>query len=93
MASVSDYGTGGLGSIGNIFYSVCFSFVFSVFMLTYYILVIWNYKNDKHFHSFTCADPGIFVSGGGGGGEGGSRSVWKKSSDNVFLVLSLFYRK
>ena len=24
--------------------------------------------------------------------QGGSRSVWQKSSDNVFLVLSLFYR-
>ena len=30
-----------------------------------------------------------FSSGGGGGG---SRSVWQKSSDNDFLVLSLFYR-
>ena len=41
---------------------------------------------------FTCADPGIFVRGGGGPGQSN-----KKSSDNVFfcfffLVLSLFYR-
>ena len=33
-----------------------------------------------------------FSSGGGGGGGEGSRSVWQKSSDNDFLVLSLFYR-
>ena len=44
-----------------------------------------------------CADPGIFVRGGGGGG---STSIGQKNSDNVvfwgffsfFLVLSLFYR-
>ena len=43
----------------------------------------WNKCNS-------CADPGIFVSGGGGGGGPGQSN--KKSSDNVFLVLSLFYR-
>ena len=37
--------------------------------------------------SIPCADPG-----GGGGGEGGSCQSEKKSSDNVFSVLSLFYR-
>ena len=31
--------------------------------------------------------------GGGGGGGGGSRSIWQKSSDNLFLVLSLFYSR
>ena len=34
----------------------------------------------------SCADPGIFVRGGPG------QSDKKKSSDNVFLVLILFYR-
>ena len=35
---------------------------------------------------FPCADPGFFVNGGPG------HSIWqKKSPDNVFLVLSLFY--
>ena len=33
-----------------------------------------------------------FCQGGGGGGRGWSRSIWQKSSDNVFLVLSLFYK-
>ena len=41
---------------------------------------------------FPCADPGFFVRGGGGGGGGGpGQSDKKKSPDNVFLVLSLFY--
>ena len=41
----------------------------------------------------TCADPGIFVRGGGGGVV--QVSLTKRSSDNLtcfFLVLSLFYR-
>ena len=38
--------------------------------------------------SMSCADPGIFVGGGGGGVQ---VSLTKKSSD-VFLVLSLFNR-
>ena len=42
--------------------------------------------------NITCADPGIFVRGGGGPGQ-----TDKKSSDNVFFflfffVLSLFFR-
>ena len=38
---------------------------------------------------YACADPGIFVRGGGGV----QVSLTKKSSDNFFfLVLSLFYR-
>ena len=48
----------------------------------------------------SCADPGIFVRGGGGGGGGGGDGgegpgqSAKKSFDNVFfsLVLILFYR-
>ena len=46
------------------------------------------YKVRMHI---TCANPGIFVRGGGGPGQSD-----KKSSDNVFFfffsVLSLFYR-
>ena len=38
--------------VRHIFNSVCFSFFFSVFVLNYFILVIWNYKNCKYFHSF-----------------------------------------
>ena len=55
VVSVSDYGTGALGSIPGCVHKLqCFlSFFFSVFMLKYFILVIWNYKNDKTFHSFT----------------------------------------
>ena len=41
---------------------------------------------------FPCTDPGFFVGGGGGGGGGGGPGPTdKKSPDNVFLVLSLFY--
>ena len=49
---LSIYASGALGSMGHIFYSVFFFFLFCVFMLNYCILVIWNYKNDK-IHSFT----------------------------------------
>ena len=38
---------------------------------------------------FPCADPGF--SSGGGGGAGGPGQSDKKSPDNVFYVLSLFY--
>ena len=38
---------------GHIFYSVCFFFLLSVFMLNYFILVISIYKNDKQFHFLT----------------------------------------
>ena len=37
---------------------------------------------------FPCADPGFFVRGWGGGVR---VNLTKKSPDNVFLVLSLFY--
>ena len=45
---------------------------------------------------YPCADPGCFVRGVGGGGGGGVGGQGpgqsdKKSPDNVFLVLSLFY--
>ena len=36
-----------------------------------------------------CADPGFF---GGGGVVGVQDDLTKKGSDNVFLVLSLFYK-
>ena len=46
VISVSDYGTEGLGSIpGWAPILQCF------FMLNYFILVIWNYKNDKKMTS------------------------------------------
>ena len=54
VVSASDYGTGALGSIPGLVHKQCFlSFCFCVFMLNYFILVIWNYKNDETFHSFT----------------------------------------
>ena len=55
VVRVSDYGSGTLGSIPEWAHILqCFFLsLFSVFMLNYFILVIWNYKNDKTFHSFT----------------------------------------
>ena len=38
---------------------------------------------------YRCADPGIFIRGGGGG----SRSVWQKSSDNDFFSPQLILQK
>ena len=38
---------------------------------------------------YRCADPGIFIRGGGGEGPGQSD---KKALTTIFLVLSLFYR-
>ena len=46
------------------------------------ILTVGKHGTDARIQEFS--------SEGGGGGEG-SRSVWQKSSENDFLVLSLFY--
>ena len=52
--SVSDYGTGGLGSIPGRGRKIqCFFFFFSFLMQNSFIHVIWNYKNDKYIHSFS----------------------------------------
>ena len=57
VVSVSNYGTSGIRSIpGWAHILQClFSFSSSVFILNYFILhvVICNYKNNEHFHSFT----------------------------------------
>ena len=84
----------------------------SLQLLTLYLTLIFSGRTAKlNLHTkpkltlvmpisclLPCADPGIFVRGGGGRG-GGSTSIWQKSSDNVvclflliFLVRSLFYR-
>ena len=53
---------------------------------------IYFYNLHRHTHQrnlydigLSCADPGIFVRGGGGG----SRSIWQKSSDNLFFSTQL----
>ena len=61
-------------------------------MLYIYIYIIVPYAGPNAYPE-PCADPEIFVRGGGGPGQSD-----KKSSDNVFLffffflVLNLFYR-
>ena len=55
VASVSDCGMAGLGSIPGWAHKLqCFSFsLFQLFFIqNYFIQVIWNYKNDKYIHSF-----------------------------------------
>ena len=55
VVSMSDYGKDGLESIpgwAHILPCLFSFFFFFVFMLNYFILVIWNYKNDKIFRSF-----------------------------------------
>ena len=55
VVSMSDYGTRRLGLIPGWahIYQCLFFFSFFVFMLNYFILVIWNYKNDKPCRSLT----------------------------------------
>ena len=53
----------------------------------------WVFLDLPVLRLMSCADPGIFVRGGGGGGPG---QFDKKRSDNVFFVvffvLNLLYR-
>ena len=57
--------------------------------------LLFEHHAFPYTHCFPCADLGFFVGGGGGGGGvGGGRGPGqsdKKSPDNGFLVLSLFY--